>query len=200
MRYLSTVSTWKMFDSVILIGPVGAGKSSVGEQVSKNLALPSCSIDDVRENYYKEIGYDEDEAAARYEAEGFWGRYKYWKPFEAYAVERILSENVGSVIDFGAGHSVYEDESLFLKVKSVLAPYPFVFLLLPSPDLEKSLDILNKRVSGVADITPNPNRHFLAHPSNAELANFTIYTENKTVEQVAKEVSALVTAGIAERS
>ncbi len=182
-----------MPDTIILIGPIGTGKSSVGEQVSNNLAIPRCSIDDVREDYYKEIGYDEKEAAARYEAEGFWGLYRYWKPFEAHAVERILSENAGSVIDFGAGHSVYEDRSLFLKIKAVLAPYPFIFLLLPSSDLDKSLEVLNERVSYVAEITPNPNEHFLNHPSNAELAEFTVYTENKTVKQVAEEISALVT-------
>jgi ribosomal-protein-serine acetyltransferase len=35
-------------------------------------------------------------------------------------------------IDFGAGHSVYEDEELFARVQQALAPYPWVILLLPS--------------------------------------------------------------------
>lgn len=45
--------------------------------------------------------------------EGFWGVQKYWQPFEAYAVERLLAEHHNCIIDFGAGHSVYEHHVLF---------------------------------------------------------------------------------------
>jgi hypothetical protein len=33
-------------------------------------------------------------------------------PLKAYAVERLLAEHQGYVIDFGAGHSVFEDAGL----------------------------------------------------------------------------------------
>jgi hypothetical protein len=45
-------------------------------------------MDEYRWGYYKEIGYDEELAKHKRQTEGFWGVYQYWKPFEAYAVER----------------------------------------------------------------------------------------------------------------
>ncbi|UCJ13977.1 MAG: hypothetical protein JWS08_09770 [Phormidium sp. PBR-2020] len=108
-------------------------------------------MDEYRWNYYKEIGYDEELAKYKRETEGFWGIYQYWKPFEAHAVERLLSDHKNCVIDFGAGHSVYEDNSLFQRVQRVLAPYPNIVLLLPSSDLNESVQILNERNECVLD-------------------------------------------------
>src|SRR5262245_19169953 len=113
---------------VVLIGPIGAGKSTLGKLLSAALRLPQCSIDDVRFGYYEEIGYEESVATLPYEREGFWGLYKYWKPFEAHAVERALVDYPNCVIDFGAGHSVYEDEALFARVKRALSAVPNVVL------------------------------------------------------------------------
>ena len=92
---------------VVLIGPIAAGKSTIGKLLSAALGLPHCSIDDVRFGYYSEIGYDDPLAKRLYESEGFWDLHRYWKPFEAHAVERVLEDHPNSVIDLGAGHSVY---------------------------------------------------------------------------------------------
>ncbi|MEH2063239.1 MAG: hypothetical protein V7K50_13415 [Nostoc sp.] len=53
------------------------------------------------------------------------------------------------MIDFGAGHSVYEDDALFKRVQKVLEPYINVVLILPSPNLEESIQILNERNGGI---------------------------------------------------
>jgi hypothetical protein len=106
---------------VVLIGPIAAGKSTLGKLLSVARGLPQCSIDDVRFRYYSEIGYDESFAKRLYQSEGFWGLYRYWKPFEAHAVERVVEDHPNSVIDLGAGHSVYEDDALFVRVKRALA-------------------------------------------------------------------------------
>ena len=42
---------------VVLIGPIAAGKSTLGTLLSAALGLPQCSMDDVRFRYYREIGY-----------------------------------------------------------------------------------------------------------------------------------------------
>ena len=47
-----------MNSAIILIGPLGAGKSTIGHLLAKKLGLPQCSVDDVRWKYYEEIGYD----------------------------------------------------------------------------------------------------------------------------------------------
>jgi shikimate kinase len=182
-----------MRSNIILIGPIGAGKSTVGELLANRLGIGQCSMDDRRWDYYKEIGYDEDLARQKRETEGIWGIYRYWKPFEAYAVERLLSENKQCVVDFGAGHSVYEDAYLFQKVRQILASYPNVVLLLPSSDLDESIQILNDRNDYQPDGFPNINEHFVRHPSNYELAKFTVYTKTRTPEETCDDILKLVT-------
>jgi shikimate kinase len=179
--------------NVILIGPISAGKSTLGKLVADALGLPQISMDHVRFEYYREIGYDESVAKQHHDTHGFWGLYKYWKPFEAYAVERVLADYDNCVIDFGAGHSVYEDDVLFARVKRALAPHPNVVLILPSADLATSLGVLRKRQPSLGDITPDINEHFITHPSNYELARTIVYTADRTAEETCAEILARLT-------
>ena len=48
--------------TVILIGPISAGKSTIARLLAEKLDLPHRALDDDRWNYYKEIGYDEAHA------------------------------------------------------------------------------------------------------------------------------------------
>lgn len=187
-----------MPSDIILIGPIGAGKSTVGSLLADRLDLPQCSMDDYRWTYYTEVGYNEELAKHKRETGGFWEVYQYWKPFEAYAVERLLSEHQNCVVDFGAGHSVYEDLPLFLKVQHVLAPYPNIVLLLPSSNLDESVQILNVRNKYLPDGGLNVNEHFVRHPSNVKLARFTVYTKEKRPEETCNEILRLV--GMAKES
>jgi shikimate kinase len=177
-----------MISDIILIGPIGAGKSTVGKLLADKLGLPQCSMDSLRFNYYKEIGYDENLAQQIREETGLVELYWYWKPFEAYAVERLLSEHSNCVIDFGAGHSVYEDDEMFARIQQVLAPYNNIVLMLPSPDLEDSLQILNKRRGTFVNNDFDLNKHFLEHHSNYELAKFIVYTKDKSPEETCNEI------------
>ncbi|MBW4621937.1 MAG: hypothetical protein KME17_21555 [Cyanosarcina radialis HA8281-LM2] len=179
---------------IILIGPIAAGKSTVGSLLAQRIGLPQWSLDDLRWDYYQEIGYDRELAQHKRETEGFWGLYQYWKPFEAYAVERVLVEHQQCVIDFGAGHSVYEDAVLFQRVQKTLDPYPNVVLLLPSPDLDESIAILNERNKYVSDGKPNINEHFVRHPSNYQLAKLSVYTKDKNPSETCEEILSLIEA------
>ncbi len=184
-------------NTIILIGPMSAGKSTIGALLAAALDLPQFSVDEHRWGYYAEIGYDEAEASriAKSEA-GMVGLLNYWKPFEAHTVERVLQDYPNHVIDFGAGHSVYEDAALFAKVQAALAPYPHVILLLPSPDLDESTRVLNERFSAmviqyVPEVDPavlRVNETFVKHPSNHRLAKIVVYTEGKTPEDTCAEI------------
>jgi hypothetical protein len=152
-------------------------------------------MDQVRVRYYKEIGYDDDLAQQILNKDSFLGLYRYWKPFEAHAVERLLSENEEVVIDFGGGHSVYEDDALFARVQKALAPYPYVILILPSPDKEKSVKILNERTGGVVSEGFDFHEHFVTHHSNYDLAKHIVYTEGRTPEETCAEIVEIITRG-----
>lgn len=171
---------------ILLIGPMNAGKSTVGRLLAERLSQPEVAIDTLRWDYYKEIGFDPAEQRRLADLEGFAGVYRYWKPFEIHAVERALADHHG-IIHFGAGHSVFEDDALFARAQAALAPYTNVVLLLPSPDLDESVDILRQRmrlmIGGVDHV-----RHLLTHPSNQKLATLSIATDSRTPDEVCDEI------------
>jgi shikimate kinase len=177
-----------MSTDIILIGPIGAGKSTQGKLLSEKLGLPRCDMDRLRFDYYKEIGYDEAVAQQLAEKEGFLSKYRYWKAFEIHAVERLLAEHRNCVIDFGAGHSVYEDEAHFARAQRALAPYVNVVLLLPSPDLDESVRLLNERTGSLVAQDFDFCEHFVKHHSNHDLARIVVYTHGKTPEETRDEI------------
>jgi hypothetical protein len=181
-----------MPSDIILIGPIGSGKSTQGQLLSEKLGIPRRPMDDLRWEYYKEIGYSEERQKELGAEGGFTAVYRYWKPFEIHAVERLLSETRDgpSVIDFGAGHSVYEDEELLARAKAALEPFENVVLLLPSPDLDESVRILRERTGITAESEGGLDfcEHFVKHPSNHALAKEVVYTEGKTPEETRDEI------------
>ena len=178
---------------IIIIGPIGVGKSTLADLLSESLQLPRRPLDEHRWDYYKEIGYDKDFAEKLEAQVGFWALYLYWKEFEIHAVERHLAEFKDCVIDFGGGHSVYENANHLARAKKVLDLYKNVFLLLPSPDPDESFRILNQRHGReVQPDTLDINEHFIRHPSNYELAKHTVYTEGRTPEETRDEILELV--------
>lgn len=114
--------------------------------------------------------------------------------FEIHAGERLLADRGGSgyVIDFGGGHSVFEDDALFERAQRTLEPYPNVVLLLPSPDIDESVRILNERTGGVVDNGFDFHEHFVRHPSNHRLAKIVVYRAGKTPEETRDEILSLV--------
>jgi shikimate kinase len=173
---------------IVLIGPRGSGKSTIAALLAKKLGLPRRSIDEVRWKYYDEIGYDIDTARYKHNQEGFWGLYRYWKPFEAHAVKRLLEDFRDCVFDLGGGNSVYEDDGLFEQVRELLAPYSHVILLLPSPDLNESIQILNARNEHDTESQREVNQHFVRHHSNYDLAKLIVYTKDRTPEETCEEI------------
>ena len=171
---------------VVLIGPVGVGKSTVAGLLADRMGWPHVSMDGVCAGYYTEISVDQAVAQRREHAEGVRVAYQSWKPLEAYAVERILADHQHAVIDLGGGHSVQEDPTLFARVHAALAPVRNVALLLPSPDSEESVRILTERSAPPEGF--DWHRHFVAHPSNGVLAKLVVYTAGQTPSQTCDAV------------
>ena len=181
-----------MPSEIILIGPTKAGKSALAALLSKRLDVPQCSLDEARWTYMGEIGYDQQLDNLFRELGGTLARVLYWQLFSPYAVERFLAEHSGCVMDFGAGHTVYDSTEMLERVERALMPYPNVFLILPSTDPQESIRILNKRLA-VEGVRYNFDfsAHFVEHSSNYRLAKAIVYTEDKTPEQTADEILAL---------
>ena len=176
---------------VILIGPMAVGKTSVALELSRQLDCVNVPLDRIRWYYYLKRDYSiAREATLNHD---FLQLQEYWKTFDVETITAALDDFSNCVMDFGAGHSYYPDPRRLAQMEEVLQPYPFIFLLLPSPDRETSLRVclerLKKRYGDkLNDSDREACRSYIWHESNARLARHTIYTEGKTVEEVAQEV------------
>lgn len=178
---------------VVLIGPSGVGKSTVGALVANRLGVAHISLDNLRFTYYAEVGYDASYAQRLRQTQGFPALVEYWKGFNAHAVIRVLADYPDAVIDFGAGHSIYDDEAEFARVSQALALTKLVVLLLPSPDAEESIRILSEIQQTQAPVQDRGIiggliRGLVEHPSNYRLATLTVYTHTKTPDAVCAEI------------
>lgn len=181
---------------IILIGPVRAGKSTLAGLLSERLGQPLVSLDNLRRHYYREIGFDDALAATIRREGGFLALVLYWQLFDAYAVERVLADHRGCIFDFGAGVGPAESSEYFSRVQRALAPYPNVILLLPSPDIEESLSILQARdARPPADLNFDLNRRFLEGGLYQRLARHTLYTMGKSPEESRDDILGLLGVG-----
>jgi predicted acetyltransferase len=182
--------------TLVLIGPLGAGKSTVAELLARRLDRPRIGMDDRRWTYYAELGYDAAAAQSAFDA-GRTPRERlaFTMPFEAHAVERTLAANKGAVVDFGASNSCIDDDELLNRVEVALADCDVV-LLLPSTDMATSERVLIERLRPIVEakgeeITPvllELNRYFMAHPVSRRLADTIVYTDGRAVDDVCDQV------------
>lgn len=92
-----------MRSEIILIGPVGVGKTTVSKLLAEKLSIPKVSMDDVLFNYFREVGFDENHWKLISEKLGRPAAYRYLKVFGSYGVKRILEDHHDCVFDFGGG-------------------------------------------------------------------------------------------------
>ena len=160
---------------------MGVGKSTLARSLCDTLALPRCSIDEIQWVYLAETDFDHAKARTllRTNLDQF---RDYTNPFLVSVVERAITEHPDHVIDFGAGHTAYDDPAHVERIKSVLEPIQRVLLLMPSPDVEVCLELLPGPLDGM-----RMNPIFIKHPLKDELAKHVIYTYGTSAADVVVE-------------
>jgi shikimate kinase len=170
-------------DSIILLGPFGVGKSTVAKQLSEQLGWPSYSLDETLRAYLAEIGVARDRVIPPMDAVER-------QPWHAYAVERFLVDHVYEqcILEIGGGQDTYDGEP-FAKVQQLLQPYKYVVLLIPSDDLEESIqDLIERNNRHFAKRDTDHacfNRQLITHPSSRALAKFVVHTKSTSAEETA---------------
>lgn len=110
---------------IILIGSSNTSKTSVGKLLAQQLDLPFISLSDVSEKYFLEIEFNQKQLEEALEKDGGDGYYRYIQPFNAYAIERVLSEHQESVIELAP-----EREILYMKMIPILLALVNCWLLI----------------------------------------------------------------------
>jgi hypothetical protein len=170
--------------NLILIGPMGVGKSTVADWIHTLTGRNRVSLDDDRHPHFSRNLPGFTGSGLSPQNVPFMTAYRSWKPFEVTSVERHLGAVDNHVIDFGAGHSVYEDPAQFKRVVRAVAGH-HVALLMPDTDWERSRKFLIEQ-------HPRANADFINHvldnPSNKQLADVIVGREAKSAKEVAIEV------------
>lgn len=165
-------------NSILLIGPMGTGKSTVSKKLNELTGFSIVSLDD-QEQLSKFYEHKND--------------FKNFKDFEFYLTSSVLTSiNEPTIIDFGAGHSVYENPIMFYEMQKLIKKFQNVELMLPSESIDETLKILNQRMISRDDcdatITFDTNKHFIENHCNYELATDIVYTHNMTPEEIANVI------------
>ena len=180
----------------MLIGPLAVGKTTVGAALAARLGHPQVSMDDVRWDFYDELGYDAVEAARRFTAgRTIPDKLAYGRPFEVHAVERLMAETTRGVVDFGASNSVFDDQQMLARVEGALLPATVV-LLMPYPDAEASIELLVDRLTQIVTAQGEPisptllqlNEYFVRHPANRRLADVVVHTGERTPDELSDAI------------
>ncbi len=194
----------KFQNTIILMGPMATGKSTIALRLSQTLGRPNIPIDRIKWYYRFKNGYDLKTSKEILLNDGFEYLLKYIdKYFTISDLSKVLNEFSG-IIDFGATDAFAEtnSEKLYL-LGNLLQPYEHVFLILPSKHEKKSSKILHDRLnsryqhhpikSKVLDSYISMNEKFLNADSYRSLAKHTVFIEDRNVDEVVAEIRQYVT-------
>jgi hypothetical protein len=185
----------------VFIGPVCVGKTTISKLVAAHLERTRVELDEVAMPYYEECPeFDLREYNRLLETVGFMSAYRYWEPALVYALEGVVNDHPGAVLDLGAGHTSLLDDRFHARVSAALAPYEHVILLLPDTDPERSAAVIRRRlvVDDDRDVTDWTHdgvdliRHWIVSDQNQRLATHTIYAGNDPPDVVAMRVIDLM--------
>lgn len=176
-------------EPVILVGPVKAGKTTIGRLLAKRVDCPFISLDRWERTYTEALGFDPELASLIQTQRGDWAWYSYRRQYFAEALVRFLAEHTYGVLELGGGHPILPDAEKQAIVERALAPYRRVVLLLPTADLRESLTILKGRQKPER-LHPDLNEELLADDRFLRLAKHVIYTQGKSPSESCAELLA----------
>jgi len=198
-----TLENIEQRNEIILVGPMGVGKTTLALYLSEKLGVLNFPIDRLKWYYRFKNGYDLAKGIRILKETGFQELAKYFNDYFGNAeLAQILDEFRGGIFDFGASHSHYDNYNDLLEAKKILEPFQNIIQLLPTRDFVKNCKILDERIFNryediewkreVIDSYIEQNRIYLLSDSYSSLAKITVFTDGKTIEQVGEEILSKV--------
>lgn len=164
---------------VVVVGPPGAGKTTVGQALAEVLGLPFADTDALIEatagKPIPEIFVDDGEAAFR--------------ALEVHAVGSAL-DSFDGVLALGGGAVMNAD------TRAALVPHTVVYLSVELPDAVKRVGLGAGRP--LLSVNPRATLKYLLdqrRPLYEQVATHVVATDGRAPDDIAAEVAALVKAG-----
>ena len=170
-------------DTIILMGPIGVGKTTQAQLLSKELKVPVCTYDKVKYQYRKNAGFDEMAAESIYESKGLYAMLCYMNEFKARTLAPIIEDNPGHIIDLGGGAQCFDEPHQVEMAQKAFEKVENVFLLMPS----KSVTTSQEYLAHVLEKYPI-NDYLIEHDTNEVLAKKVVYTLGKKPEDTTAEI------------
>lgn len=182
-----------------MVGPLAAGKTTLGKLVAESTGQPFVDIDEVSWTYGHEVGWTLNRLVERDKAVGWLASEREWEPARVHAVERAIDDYPGAVIALGAGYTSFTEPAYEDRVRAALERVGHVVHLLPSPDPERSVAILRDRAIRSRGRDWIIEGHdfiagWVADALPSEVATVTVYTDGMDPRESAESVARLVAA------
>lgn len=185
-------------NNIMLIGPLGTGKSTISKHLSQNTGLKNFPIDKLKWFYRFKNGYDLIESSNRLLYGGFEALIEYASNFFG---PKELSEilcSFNGIIDLGATDTHSTDANRLQEIEMLFENHNNIFLILPYECNEHSHQILSERLrkrykydelkKTVIDSYIKKNKEFLESPTNRSLAKHIIYTNDRSYDAIVEEI------------
>lgn len=178
---------------IVLIGPMGAGKTTLSRALSAAVGVPYAPLDWVGFHTMVRDGLD----VRAYEADETWAdKHRRRLPHLIAVAEDVIRSFPRFLLDFGAGHAHFETAEEQARLRAVLGPLPNVFLVMPCADLDEAeancvaRDKARWAQAGHEwDATRAPfHRAFVRSESFRQVAKHTVFTEGRSVEDCVAEM------------
>lgn len=184
--------------SIILIGPLATGKSTVAEKLSELTGYRNYPVDRLKWYYRFQNGYDINQSRKILQLQGFGGLINYaHRYFGVEDLENLLSRFKG-IVDLGASDTHCTNPLRCEQLVQLLEEFPNVFLILPYENTQKSIELLRTRLIqrykghpfkyAALDSYLEQNEEFVTSMTNQLVAKHVIYSNDRAPYMIAQEI------------
>lgn len=180
--------------SIILIGPIAVGKSTLASHLSYKYDLDILTGDDLIYDYLKEQNIRKEYFRDVYSLQGHDSAFRAYEEvctkFILQLLKKVQTEDKMVIFDFGGNQTLFRRDTNFQLVNDEMQKFDNSILLLPDYDENWSLYFLNRR--GNTKSYETQNRFILNSDCNRRLAKKIIYTGEMDDYKVFDKVDAIL--------